>query len=466
MRSVEAEKAKETKLLARYQKQRSWKPYVGYSVVIVILIILAAAVDEMCSAISGDMQSAILTDFYGNLTGADYSKAIGQFTLITTLASISSLISPFYKVLADKLGRKLFLWLNVLGMAIGLGVCVWSPNIIVYLVGFFIMSFFVTHDMQVVYVFEVAPAKKRASLYGFTKCIGTLCIVLIPLLRMAFLNDADPTAWRKVFLVPAILAVVIAVLLAVFSKETNVFLDNRIAYLSRPYEERQEEILAAKAKGKDKNNSEHKTGVFPAIKYIYSHHDLKWVAITQIAVGFGFMAMSNYYTGILGGFSWNETDISKVLLLHSTIYALSMLVAGLLADKFGRKKVIIGCLSIMLPCFTLYVVGAKFFWNAYLLGVIMSLYRSGLYITYDYLTLMASEMSPTEIRGSVMGGQSLMSYLAVALGFGIDVVLLETSGLLTGYACLIVGIPFGIISLVLSIFFLKESKGVDMEAIH
>lgn len=330
----------------------------------------------------------------------------------------------------------------------------------IYLLGYFFISFFICNDMQVVYVFEVAPKEKRASLYGFTKCIGTLSVILIPLLRSQFLKSSDITSWRKVFLIPAILSIVFAILLFFFAKETNVFLDSKIAHLSKPIEQRK-----AEAKANKTSKKEEKSGVFHAIKYIFTHKELRGTAITQIAVGFCFYALSNNYTPIMKNFSWTEEDISKALLLFSTIYALSMLLAGLLADKFGRKKIIIACMSIAIPFFILFVVGADYNWNPYLVGIFMSLYRSGLYISYDYLTLIASELCPTSIRGSVIGAQSLCSYLAVAAGLGITTIVLTQGNLLTGYACLTVGIPFAAIGLFLAIFFLAESKGTDLEAI-
>lgn len=464
MKSVEQIKEKEAKRLIRYQAQRDWKPYKGYFVIVIILITLAAAVDEMCSNINGDLQSLIVTEFIQIPQNIDYNKAADQFVLFTTLASVSSLISPFYKSLADKLGRKLFLWLNVLGMAIGLFLCYWSPNFAIYLLGFFIISFFVTHDMQVVYIFEIAPENKRATLYGATKCVGTLSVILIPLLRKAFITSDDIGSWRKVFLIPACLAFLFAILIFFLAKETNVFLDNRIAYLKRPYEERQKEIEEAKKKKSDTvREGSHKTGVFPAIKYIFSHKDLRWVAITQMIVGLSFAPLSSYYTSIMRDFKWEESSITDALLLFSTIYALSMLLAGICADHVGRKKVIVVCLSFDVLGFLFFVFGSKYFWNAYLVGVVMSLYRSGLYIAYDYLTLIASEMCPTEIRGSVMGGQSLCSYLCVAIGLGL--VSLVLMNLVTGFACLTIGLPFAVISLVIAIVFLKDSKGVNLEAI-
>lgn len=463
MENVEKKKEKDERLLAKYKKRRSWKPYHGYMLIVIILLILASTIDEMTSNIQGNLQSSIINDFYSFPTGDALSKASADFVLITTLASVSSLISPFYKSLADRFGRKFFLWMNVLGMSVGMLLCFWSPNFVVYLIGYLVMSFFVTHDMQVVYVFEVAPPKKRASLYGFTKCLGTLTVILIPLLRKAFLTDADPTSWRKVFLIPALLGFAFAALIFFLAKETNVFLDDRIAYLSRPYEERQKEIADAKA-AKD-SDKQHKKGVFPAIKYIFSKPALRWVAIVQIVVGLGFAPLSNWYTSILEGFHWSTDQQTNVLMLFSTIYALSMLLAGLIGDKLGRKNVIIGCLGFAVVFFPLFAFGSQYNWNAWAVGVFMSLYRSGLYIAYDYLTLMASEMSPTETRGSIMGGQSLCSYLGVAVGLGITSLVMIIPGLFIGYSCLIVGLPFMAIAFGLSIPLLKESKGTDLETV-
>jgi len=63
MKTLEERKEKDNRLLAKYKRQRSFKPYTGYGIVVVILIIMAAMIDEMCSNIQGDLQSAIVTDF-------------------------------------------------------------------------------------------------------------------------------------------------------------------------------------------------------------------------------------------------------------------------------------------------------------------------------------------------------------------------------------------------------------------
>ena len=119
----------------------------------------------------------------------------------------------------------------------GLFICFLAPNYWVYLIGVTVTTFFTGHDMQVLYVLEAAPSKYRTTFYGITKCIGTLGLVLVPLFRDHFMGN-DPTKWRLVFLMcvlPVMLAVIVSFL---FSRETDVFLDQRIRYLETPAEVR------------------------------------------------------------------------------------------------------------------------------------------------------------------------------------------------------------------------------------
>lgn len=52
---------------------------------------------------------------------------------------------PFYKALADKFGRKPFLVLNTLGMGVGMALAWWSPNMVLYFIGYGMTVFFVQH---------------------------------------------------------------------------------------------------------------------------------------------------------------------------------------------------------------------------------------------------------------------------------------------------------------------------------
>ena len=138
--------------------------------------------------------------------------------------------APFAAVLSDRFGRKLFLVINTLGMGFGLLLIGITTNIPVYLIGTVVINFFTPHDMQAVYVLETAPAKHRAKLYSMVKAVATIGMMLIPLLRDTFMGD-DTSGWRTVYLVCAAFAAVAALIALFLVRESDVFLDERIAYL-------------------------------------------------------------------------------------------------------------------------------------------------------------------------------------------------------------------------------------------
>jgi MFS family permease len=126
-----------------------------------------------------------------------------------------SLLSLFYKPLADRYGRKIFLIINTLGMSAAMFVIFLSGNLYLYLAGVCIMSFFIPHDMQVVYIMESAPPKYRATMYSIVKAIATFGIMLVPLFRRILMTEASE--WRMVYLVPAVLGMVISFIALIFT---------------------------------------------------------------------------------------------------------------------------------------------------------------------------------------------------------------------------------------------------------
>lgn len=165
-----------------------------------LVVLLAAMVDEVSSAINAQVQSSIVNEFIAIARGMDYSDALAVFGSLTVVSYILLALVPFYKALADKLGRKFFLVINTAGMSLGLLLCFVSQNLLTYFIGYALVTFFVQHDMQIIYLFEAAPKEKRARVYGSIKGIATLSIVLVPILRNVFMG-ADATKWRGVFLI-------------------------------------------------------------------------------------------------------------------------------------------------------------------------------------------------------------------------------------------------------------------------
>lgn len=187
---------------------------------------------------------------------------------------------PFYKALADKFGRKPFLVLNTLGMGVGMALAWWSPNMVLYFIGYGMTVFFVQHDMQIVYLYEIVPKERRATIYGLIKGISTLGVVLIPMLRSSVMGT-DTTLWRCVYFLPALIAIAVSVFSLVVTRESKTFLDQRISYLESPYELRHPEVKKLSREEEKAQKAEvkqHKTGVFHALGHLFKNKQLFWLA--------------------------------------------------------------------------------------------------------------------------------------------------------------------------------------------
>lgn len=256
MSAREKIEARDARELERRRSQLNKKPMKFALFFAAVTIALAAGIDAIATQIGGQLQSSIVTEFFVKPYNLPYNEAISRFSAVNIISYLMLPVLPFYKALSDKFGRKPFLAFNIVAMGIGMMLCSWSPNVIVYYIGFAITAFMVSSDMQIVYLYEVAPQKKRATFYGFVKGIGAFCIILVPVLRATVMGN-DSTQWRNVYAVPMVMAFVIAAYIFLVPRETELFLKQRVQYLELPYEQRH-----AKKKAKENSGKKNKTGVF------------------------------------------------------------------------------------------------------------------------------------------------------------------------------------------------------------
>ncbi len=457
---VQNKKLEKLKNLAAKPKSKMYFPF------LMLVIICVHMLDEICGIINNDMQSLVVSELF-QVGGIEYNQALSKYGILTSVCGAFTIIAPFYKTLADRYGRKVFFFTNTVGMAVGLMLCWWSPNMVVYCIGYGMMGFFISHDMQVVYIYEVAPKDKRAQFYGITKCIGTLGMAAVPLLRDTMMG-ANGETWRRVYLIPFIFAFAVAIVIFFFARESDVFLNKRIELM-----ERAQRGIAQQEK--EEAEKEEKIGVFPAVKLIFKDKDLRWLVISHTLYGLGFTSISLQYESIMRqDYGMPHTDVTKALYFFPFVFAFVILFFGFIGDKFGRKKVvaingIITIISLILFNVTAYMCydspSAKAISLApYLVGLFCALSRGNYYNGYDYIAMMAAEKAPTHIRNSVLGAENLIAYL----GTGIGMVLLSVLNQFfeqTGIVCIAIALPPLAVSMVTLILKVKDSKGSDLEKV-
>lgn len=464
MKTQEKINAKDLKELSRRKAQRNQKA-VKYGLLLTLAaLFLASVVDEISSAIGVQIQSSVVTEFFAKPLNLPYNEAMSRFSTITMFSYALMALVPFYKALADKIGRKPFLVLNTLGMGVGMLLACWSPNVVVYFIGYGLTVFFVQHDMQIVYLYEIVPKEKRATIYGLIKGISTLGVLLIPVLRGSVMGN-DTTLWRGVYFLPAILAIGVSIFSMVVTRESKTFLDQRIEYLESPYEVRhpakqtKEEKKAQKAATKQQ-----KSGVFHAMGHLFKNKQLFWLAIVSTVFALASTTISGFSESIMTDFGMGAEAVNQALLVYPVLYAALICGAGFIGDKLGRKVIVSVCGALAVVGFIGFNLSACFGASPYLVGVFYGLYLGCWWITLDYCSMMVAESAPTYNRGSVLGAVGLITMMGSGLGQVVPIVAVLLFDRI-GFGYMAASMPFVFVGVLLTVLKVKETKGVDLDQV-
>ena len=464
MKTTEKILKSENREIERLKKMQSRSSGSKYFLVLLVLIAIVNILDEVTSNLTVTVQSSFVTEFFVNNPfmgkyytyedGLAFHSGIGVFTYVL------GLFTPFYKALADKWGRKPLFVLSTLGMALGLLVIHLSSSYIMFLVGFAIISFFMGHDIQIIYILEEAPDRHRAKIYSFLKSFGILGVILIPTLRDMLMGN-DATKWREIFLVPALIGFAAVILVMLFAKDTKVFINERIEYLSRPYEERQAEKIFKKQQKQAQRNQ---SGVFNGVKYIFANPDTKMLIISHIIFDAAMPAIALYFESSMHRAGMSTSEITKALFMVPVIYALITFLSGFIADKAGRKTTVTLFSLTCVTGYILFVAGILSGWNPYLVGSFAGLYQGSYWIGRDYMNVMMTEKVPTDIRASVVGAEGLLVIIGLVVGYASIIVGMMIMPI--WWACLAISIPAVGVAAVMFTLKVKETKGANLDEIE
>ncbi len=476
-------KEKEARELARLERKQGQKKSHFYLFYMLLILSLIYIVDEISTNLPNNLLSEInlainvwpaaqsdgysFSEAYGAVYGgsddlalsAIVRRGLSDISLISLLGNFMLLFSLLYRPLADRYGRKMFLFLNTFGMGISSLLFFLSSNIYSYAISFFLLRFFVTPDQQIVYLFEIAPSKRRNSIYSLVKGFAELGLLLIALLRKIFLHNDDYQSYKWIFLSLAVFTFFVSFLALFFAKESDVFLSSRIAYLKESDEERERnEKRAEKKQG----------GLFAALKYTFHSKQLFFICLSTFFVELIYSPCNGYATvltyGFLGKGGLSAEMSTEVAFFFPFSCALLSATYGLFSDRFGRKKTSILLCAICFLSYLFLCLGLYHGWPSYALGLILGLILGADWGNGDLLSLLASESSPTNLRSSIMASWSLFFGGGMILSQLFSTIiprLFSTSYISLSYLCLT--LPAMIISLLILFIFVKETKGVSLK---
>lgn len=461
-KNMEKKAAKEAAELRKWQQVQSKPKGKHYFAIMILVLTIVYIVDETSTNICGSVSTNITMDLFHvtsrDITSDEYVRAANIMAMFALLPLAFQFIAPFYKSLSDKYGRRLFLAINTVGMALGMFIVMIAPNPLVYAVGLTIINFVVPNDVQVLYIMESVQPEHRAKYCNITKAFGILGISSIGILRTIFMNENDMSSWRLVFLIPVILAAFVGVMSVFFMRETPVFLQERINYLSVPEDERKR-----RAEQKSAEEKELSGGVGNALRFIIKHKQLRYLAICAILFSFTSVATSfNNAIMVSGGMS--QSQVSTAIICYPIAYALLTIISGFFSDKKGRKTTCLTFGTIAMTCLILYVLATKYVHNGVVVGILYGGFIGGLWSTGDTLLMtLPQESSPTELRASIVGVFTLTLVMGMIGVFSIAI--LYNFFRDYGWLCFCMSVPFMAVALLLLKTKVHETQGVDLDTV-
>lgn len=463
LRKQQLRKEKELKYWEKQKARPKGNMYFWYLVLIIAMIY---AVDEIASQIGSLMQTEIANDFINS------KSAVTILGLLQVVAIPFQVVGLLYRPLADRFGRKIFLIINTFGMSMAMFVIFLSQNIFMYFLGACLIMFFIPHDMHVVYIMESAPSKSRAITYSVIKFFANMAVMLVPLLRNWLMETAGQ--WRRVYFIPAVVGIVVSLIALLCARETDAFIESRIRYLRMTEEELQAEKLRKTAQ--DSQGS-----VVDALKFGFSHKQLRWVFICFALAGVGVVGSMNYQAILTHGYAQSiygsgapeflelvsVNQVNKAITLYPIGMALSQVIMGFISDKKGRKPAAITVAANCVISFVIFALGSRMnFLTPEIIGFFCGVFVGSYYSTNDVLIMMASESAPTNLRSSATAAQTVVGFAGYAVGFITNMVLAMIFGdSIIGTVALCLLVPSFVVTLIALVKNTHETKGIDLDKV-
>ena len=457
--------------IEKWERERAKPKKKGYFAYLVFVICLIYITDEVASQIGTLMKSEIAADLLSKFG----DSSVGMLDLVSMVTMPFMVICMFYRPLADRLGRRLFLVINTIGMSLALLLIYLSDSLVMYAVGACMVQFFIPHDMHVVYIMETAPAKHRARVYSSIKFVANLGVILIPLLRTLLMKDTSQ--WRNVYLIPAIVGLISSFIALLTTRETDAFIDSRLRYLNMTDEER------ALAKEQKRGEAE-QGGLVKALKFAFSHKQLKWLYITSALMNMGFLLTMDYQAIMtysyaqhfidLGRFSTLEAaaEAAGVGVVTSAIFffaigsAIAQVIMGFVSDSKGRKAAAVTMTAICLISFLGFFIGARCGLSPIAVGLLCGACIGSYYATNDVLIIMIGESSPTNLRSSTISAQYVVTAAGIVYAYGLGLPLITTLGNgMIGIIVLCMSLPGFALALTSLCLRTRDTTGVNMDTV-
>ena len=377
------------------------------AIAVAALIILVQFIDSYYTEIFGRTQSLSVTTFLIDAREMSADEGVAYMSRMMLPFYLIGMLTPFVRSYADIVGRKVMLFINVALLAVGSVICMLADSLIIYLLGNGILILGYSLDIHMIYIVDMLPANRRATVRGICGGTAMAAAMCIPLMRSLVANRSGH-GWQEIYVVGIAGGVVILACMGIY-----MVVRSAAGQGSCGGDEIQEnetatnETFIKRESVKDGN-----IHFIQTLGALCKQNRTKALLISICAVGLATAGIQYYNEPLLAFGGMSEKNVNLVMVWQPMTALAVNVITGIAADRTRREYVVAAGITLSLVSGCVFIIGAGRMASHVLMGILWGCMSGSYYSSEELINMMVMESAAPEVRGRA----SAMSTFAYGIG--------------------------------------------------
>ncbi len=400
-----------------------------------VLIILIQFIDSYCTEIFGRTQSLSVKEFLMDARGMGADEGVAYMSRMMLPFYLIGMLTPFVRSYADIVGRKVMLAFNVALLAIGSVICMLADSLMLYLLGNGILILGYSLDIHMIYIVDMLPADKRATVRGICGGVAMAAAMCIPLFRSLVVGESG-YGWQRLFLV-GIIGGAICLALVLIYRMPESEKDTKEIRIDTKYDTKHESKHDSKDGSDDKfcqvQSNEEQAGIddgqvqsnagqagpddghihfIRTMRNIWQQTETRRMLIGISVVGIATAGITYYNEPMCAFSGMGEKSVNMVLFIQPLTALVINVLIGILADRIHRMHVVRIGIVLSLVSGIAFTAGVGHTDSVLLIGILWGCMHGFYFSAEELINMMVME----SVDFSVRGRASALSTFAYGIG--------------------------------------------------
>ncbi len=361
-----------------------------------VLIILIQFIDSYCTEIFGRTQSLSVKAFLMDARGMGADEGVAYMSRMMLPFYLIGMLTPFVRSYADIVGRKVMLAFNVALLAIGSVICMLADSLMLYLLGNGILILGYSLDVHMIYIVDMLPADKRATVRGICGGAAMAAAMCIPLFRSLVVGESG-YGWQRLFLVGIIGGAICLALVLIYRMPES--------------EKDTKEVHMQSNAGQARPDDGH-IHFIRTMRNIWQQTETRRLLIGISVVGIATAGITYYNEPMCAFSGMGEKSVNMVLFIQPLTALVINVLIGILADRIHRMYVVRIGIVLSLVSGIAFTAGVGHTDSVLLIGILWGCMYGFYFSAEELINMMVME----SVDSSVRGRASALSTFAYGIG--------------------------------------------------